>query len=257
MVTIVVPTVSPAILADRPSRVAAPRRRAPNAAIRAATQAYNRLQGLPPLAEDHYVRVDETVACAIADAYDRLPDVDRDDPAVAIAYDAFRSEIAAQWHFASNDLGFRFEAWVRPGQPYADSQQMTDDLRRNRRLFFFTGGEPHPYLGVVDPATGLTPNDQFRAVHDFFGHAAEGYGFGPRGEENAWLKHSQMFTAAAQRAMTTETRGQNAWVNFGRHNYDALGRPLRIPPAGRPYAKQKVALLPLADCDWHRVLSAS
>lgn len=33
-------------------------------------------------------------------------------------------------------------------------------------------------------------NDKFRAIHDLFGHAGEGYGFGPRGEENTWIKHS-------------------------------------------------------------------
>lgn len=83
---------------------------------------------------------------------------------------------------------------------------------------------------------------------------AEGYGFGPRGEENAWLTHSQMFSPVAQKAMTTETRGQSAWVNFGGHNYDADGRHRHTPLANRPYATQKAALLPDACCDWQRVL---
>ena len=44
--------------------------------------------------------------------------------------------------------------------------------------------------------------------------------------------------------MTTETRGQNSWVNFGSQNYDEQGKPKNIPPAQRPFAVQKVALLP-------------
>jgi hypothetical protein len=44
--------------------------------------------------------------------------------------------------------------------------------------------------------------------------------------------------------MTTETRGQNSWVNFGRHNYDAEGNDLHIPATEKPYATQKVDLLP-------------
>ena len=53
-----------------------------------------------------------------------------------------------------------------------------------------------------------------------------------------------MFSPEARKAMTTETRGQNSWVNFGRHNYDAAGNYKNIPAAKRPYAQQKVALLP-------------
>jgi len=112
------------------------------------------------------------------------------------------------------------------------------------RLFFYQGGDRHPLLGDTNSVTGLSTNDKFRAIHDLFGHAAEGYGFGPRGEENAWLKHSQMFSREAQKALTTETRGQNSWVNFDRHNYDSAGNHLKRPLADRPYAIQKVALLP-------------
>jgi len=51
------------------------------------------------------------------------------------------------------------------------------------RLYFFQGGDPHPLLGKVDPATGLSLNDKFRAIHDLFGHAAEGYGLAPAGKK--------------------------------------------------------------------------
>ena len=34
-----------------------------------------------------------------------------------------------------------------------------------------------------------------------------------------------------QKALTTETRGQNAWFNFGKHNYDQEGKRLPLTPS--------------------------
>jgi hypothetical protein len=59
-------------------------------------------------------------------------------------------------------------------------------------------------------------NDMFRAVHDAFGHAATGRGFGRHGEEGAFLAHSSMYPAEAVPALVSELRGQNAFLNrFG------------------------------------------
>ena len=146
--------------------------------------------------------------------------------------------------------GVTFTPWTKEGQPYQNSAEMVEDIRKNKHMFFYTGGDPNPFMAARDPETGLTTNDMFRAVHDYFGHAAGGYGFGPRGEENAWMSHSQMLTPQARRALTTETRGQNSWVNFGRHNYDAEGNHKNIPPQDRPFATQKTALLP----EWYALL---
>lgn len=44
--------------------------------------------------------------------------------------------------------------------------------------------------------------------------------------------------------MTTETRGQNSFVNFGRQNYNSDGSLKNIPAKDKPFAEQKVALLP-------------
>ena len=60
----------------------------------------------------------------------------------------------------------------------------------------------------------LLINDVFRAIHDFYGHAELGNSFGPKGEENAWNIHARMYSPEARKAMTTETRGQNSFVNF-------------------------------------------
>jgi hypothetical protein len=213
-----------------------------NSEAHAVANTYNETRGLPPVTHG-YVAVDDARAGAIADAYDAMPDDDRDNPQVRDAYAALAREVSDQWdHVVAS--GMRFTPWTQPGQPYKDSKEMAADVKQHKHMYFFTGGEPHPLLGAHDPVTGLSINDKFRAIHDYFGHAAGGYGFGPRGEENAWLSHSQMLTPAARRALTTETRGQNSWVNFGAQNYHPDGTPKHIPPAERPFARQKVALLP-------------
>jgi len=106
----------------------------------------------------------------------------------------------------------------------------------------------HPL--AEDAGNGLTYNDKLRAVHDLFGHATNENQFGPAGEERAWREYRQMFSPEAVPALTTETRGQNSWVNFGAHLRDAegnipgKGEPGAIHPADRPFAEQKAGLLP-------------
>lgn len=229
--------------AAAPSPAKTSQRPQPTPQVQREADDYNRARGLRPRQPGHYVDVDQPRAGRIADAYDALPEDDSQNPEVARAYMALASEIRLQWDHAIAN-GMRFEPWTEDGQPYQTSIEMVEDVRTNRRLYFYTGGNPHPFLDARDPNTGHTLNDMFRAIHDYYGHAAGGYGFGPRGEENAWLAHSQMFTWEARKALTTETRGQNSWVNFGRQNYAPDGTYLNIPPAKRPYATQKVALLP-------------
>src|SRR6266853_2493009 len=219
--------------------------RNPNEFVRKAAQAYSEKYGFRKITEGLYVVVDVNRARRIADVYENLPIDDSGNPAVRKAYQPLAEEIEAQWNFAKAAMGITFEPWRYEGQPYAtNSAEMCSDVRNHHHLYFYQGGDPHPLLGRLDSATGLSLNGKFRAIHDLFGHAAEGYGFGPRGEENAWIKHSQMFSNDAQRAITTETRGHNCWVNFGRHNYDPTDHHTNRPLAKRPYAIQKAALLP-------------
>jgi mannitol/fructose-specific phosphotransferase system IIA component len=225
----------------------------PNPAVREGVRRYNERYKLAPPIEEHYAPVNETLARQIAAAYESLPVVD-DSAETREAYAKLAEEIQQQWDFATQELGITFLEWNQEGQPYASSREMVRDVRENKRLYFFTGGEPHPFLNQPDE-NGLTMNDKLRAIHDLFGHAAEDYQFGPRGEENAWIKHSQMFSPLAQRALTTETRGQNSWVNFGPQNYNEDGSKRNIPPAERPFAVQKAALLPENLGDWRAALS--
>src|SRR5229473_488164 len=91
---------------------------------------------------------------------------------------------------------------------------MRDDIKNNKRLKVFTGGNPLPVnhpLSEIDPQTGESYNTMFRAVHDLFGHSALDHDFSEKGEENAWNTHRQMMSPEAVSAMTTETRGQTSW----------------------------------------------
>ena len=64
----------------------------PNPHVRAGAQAYNRRVGLPPIVEDHDVKVGEPRARAIADAYEQLPTAS-DDPEMLRAYTALGNEV--------------------------------------------------------------------------------------------------------------------------------------------------------------------
>ena len=97
---------------------------------------------------------------------------------------------------------------------YASSNEMLKDVYGNKHLYVYQGGDRHDFLNAVNPQTGLNTNEMFRAVHDFNGHAIHGNQFGAKGEEIAWAGHSDMFSPLAKIAMTSETRGQNSFVNY-------------------------------------------
>ena len=196
----------------------------------------------------------------IADAYDKLKDNPKG-PKVIKAYNALIKETIGQYR-AMEKAGYKIEPFPNGADPYKNSAEMSKDILENKHLYYFpttkeslgaSASSSHPYL----KATGIkingkeTPfNDLFRAVHDFFGHSKVGNGFGAIGEENAWLQHSVMYSDDARRAMTTETRGQNSWVNFGKQLRDKNGKLIKkgeegyIAPPDREYAPQKTALLP-------------
>jgi len=211
---------------------------------------FNRLAGKPAVDAKPIPHSPE-VANRIAQAFEAMPH-NPTDSAVQKAYGAAKKDIDDQWNYAQDKMGIKFEPWTKEGQPYANSKEMTADVKNNKHLYFFQGGEipaDHP-LAAIDSKTGLSYNDKLRAVHDLFGHAAHDFQFGPKGEENAWNVHRQMFSPEAVPALTTETRGQNSWVNFGEHLRNAEGKiPAKgeqgfVPPAERPYAKNKAGLLP-------------
>lgn len=170
------------------------------------------------------------------------------DPAVKESYDALKRETLAQHdHAVAN--GVKFTPWTQPGQPYSSSADMIRDVTTNRHLWYFptkagfgTAGDDrfadHPLNAEVPGMPGTKYNDLFRAIHDYYAHAQHGHQFGPTGELRAWVEHARMFSPLARRALTTETHGQNSWVNFGPHE------PWRLKQTERPFADQKAGILP-------------
>ena len=212
----------------------------------------------------------------IADAYEAMED-NPNDPEVRRAYEAMAKETIDQYQDFL-DAGYVVE--INNEEPYANSADMIEDLRNNNRIKIFSteagfGDNPitpeqraeNPLLATTEftdiNGQPMLVNDLFRAVHDFFGHAELGNSFGPKGEENAWNVHSRMYSPLARRAMTTETRGQNSYVNFSGVNerVEALREEARkLREEGKldeaaeivnqiydeaKFADQKIGLLPI------------
>jgi hypothetical protein len=202
-----------------------------------------------------YQKVDPARAKRIADAYDNMVH-DPSNPEVKKAYDAMAKETMDQYQ-AIKDSGVKFE-FMDPSQPdpyHGNPRNMTEDVKKNNHMWVFptdagfgSGGmdvSNNPLLaqsGEVWNGKPATINDIFRGVHDYFGHVKEGVGFRADGEENAWRAHSSMYSDLARKAMTSETRGQNSWVNYGPH-----GETNKTAQQGETkYADQKTGILP----DW-------
>jgi hypothetical protein len=100
---------------------------------------------------------------------------------------------------------------------YHNSGEMLRDIHGHSNLTVYRGGDKHEFLHHTDK-TGLNENEKFRAVHDYYGHGIHGNQFGPKGEEVAWHSHKKMFSHGAGVAMTSETRGQNSYVNYTHAN---------------------------------------
>ena len=197
----------------------------------------------------------------IADSFDGLRH-DPNDPAARASYQELSTEVRQQYEFAEYCMGIHFEPWFGETEPYDSSCAMFADVHLHRHLYFLPtqshfGREQvftHNYmLNQTDVSVNgykLLINDMFRAIHDLFGHAMKGYGFSPIGEEKAWYEHLQFFSPLARPALTTETRGQNTWVNYGPHLRNAQGQlpekgePGWLPLSQRPFADQKIGLLP-------------
>ena len=96
------------------------------------------------------------------------------------------------------------------------------------------------YSGFYISGEPALINDLFRVIHDYFGHFMGQNGFRALGEENAYRYHCKMFSPLAVQALTTETRGQNCWLNYG--PYGNQNRTAK--QGGTIYADQKTGLLP-------------
>lgn len=225
----------------------------PVQAAKDAAIAYRKAKGITAPEPTEYAKVDVPRAKRIAKAFDEMKH-EPNDPTVKRAYHAMINETKAQWDEIKK-TGLKVE-FIKPGQadPYAKSPRMAiEDVRNNNHLWVFPTdsgfgsdnkfAKDNPMLEDAGETVGGHPlknNDVFRIVHDYFGHVQEANGFRADGEENAWRVHAAMYSPLARRAMTTETRGQNSWVNYG-----PKGEANRSASAGETtYADQKIGLLP-------------
>ena len=197
-------------------------------------------------------------ASRIAKEYDVLKD-DLDAPGVRDSYQALVDETLAQYR-ALKDAGVRFR-FMEKGQdgnfvdPYAESPALGyKELRDNGTLAIFPteGGfgtvneaqAAHPLQQPSGEMFGDKPalnNDLFRAVHDAFGHFAQGNAFfRAPGEDRAFQMHATMYSPKALGAATSELRGQNSWLNYG--PYGEANRTAK--GADTTFADQKTGIMP-------------
>lgn len=229
----------------------APTKLGPYDPLRHSAREYTERQGMEYSPPTSYKPIDEGNSTRLANAYDEMPH-DPSDPDVAEAYGALKSETAAQLQDLQN-RGYSFSFMDPEANPYPSPYDAIRDLRDNKRMQVYPtdagfGGDEafpnHPLLETIPDLTWdgkpVTYNDGFRAVHDAYGHAKEGFGFRAAGEDNAAFQHLPTFSPAAQRALLSETRGQNSLVNYGPN-----AEFNRTAGQGETiYAPQKAGLLP-------------
>lgn len=199
----------------------------------------------------------EASAMRTADDYAAMKH-EPNNPDVQKSYNSLNSQIDEQHKFLVERAGVKLEPWTGEGEPYpGGAKDMQADVTKNNHLWFLPTDKhivsdiPSDHPMVREIPGELLPNDKFRAVHDYMGHATdEKASFGPIGEQRAFNSHRDTLTPAAEGALASETKGQNSWVNFGEHLQNAegvvpkKGEPGFVSPQARPFANQKAGLLP-------------
>lgn len=222
---------------------------------------YARRNNISYQRQTEYVEVDEGRAKRIAEAYDKMKHTPSD-PRVKEAFENLINQTIAQYRVLE-EAGYKFYFFDETNDPYNGSPYgAMEELRNKKRMGSFATeagfGSGATELNVEDNPmlvdTGIKwgygstkgtkkrvlANDLFRAVHDAFGHGLEGAGFRARGEENAWQSHARLFTGSAIGAITSETRGQNSWLNYGK--FGEQNKTAKVE--GTVFADQKTGLMP-------------
>jgi hypothetical protein len=234
----------------------------PDPRLVAVAEQYARDNGIELRRQAEYAQVDPERAARIAEAYEAMPHAPQD-LRVKAAYKELIAQTLAQYR-ALEKAGYKF--WFinldKPdNQEYASSPwNAMRDIRANKVMGVFPTddgfgsgdfdpasnplledtGIKWPSGSLFGPRKRVLANDLFRAVHDAFGHGLEGSGFRAQGEENAWQAHVRLFTGSAVAAITSETRGQNSWLNYGPNGES--NRTAKVEDT--VFADQKTGLLP-------------
>lgn len=218
-----------------------------------AAAAYMQRAGMKYEPARKYAKVDRARAERIAAAFDSMKH-EPQNPVVKRAYEQMIRETLAQYEqIMATGLTVEFIDFAKTGDPYGNPRNAILDVVNNNHMWVFStkDGFGSSDLDVSDnPLLAETPfeisgqpalaNDIFRVVHDYFGHIKDGVGFRADGEENAWRSHAAMYSPLARMAMTSETRGQNSWLNFG--PYGEANRTAKTEDTH--FADQKIGLLP-------------
>jgi hypothetical protein len=221
---------------------------------------YAKDNNIPYTRQGEYVKIDPEFARSLAAAYEAMPHEPKNKK-VKEAFADLAKQVRQQYD-ALTDAGYRFTFFDSKSDPYGGNPwNAMRDLRANKRMAVYGTYDGYGTEGITGAAiennpmlqdTGLrwadqsgvrhpvTVNDLFRAVHDAFGHGLEGAGFRSRGEENAFQAHARLFTGPALGALTSETRGQNSWMNFG--PYGKTNKTAKLEDS--VFAKQKAGLMP-------------
>jgi hypothetical protein len=232
----------------------------PDPALVAVAEQYAKDNGINLKRQSEYVIADPERGKRIAKAYEEMIS-DPSNPKVKKAYKELIDQTKKQYE-ALVKAGYEFTFFDGNSDPYdGNPSSAMRDLRANKSMAVYGTYDGYGTEGVTDvdvknnpmlEDTGfqwkdqsgelrpVTANDLFRAVHDAFGHGLEGVGFRANGEENAWQSHVRLFTGDAIAAITSETRGQNSWLNFGPYGKD--NRTAKVQDT--IFAENKIGLLP-------------
>jgi hypothetical protein len=222
----------------------------PNPAAEQAAIQYSQSSGIPYTPVTSFMPADPQFGARVAREYELMPH-DPTNRRVQQSYGALADEIAGQ-----------YEAMLRAGikpefnqNPYPQSPYLgLMDMLETGRLQVYPTRAGFGMDDAFDSSQNLllaespfkisgqpaTFNDLFRAVHDFQGHAKVGAGFRGAGEEMAYLSHAGTMSPDALKALASETRGQNSWLNYG--PFGDANRTAGIDDT--IFAKQKSGLLP-------------
>jgi 8-oxo-dGTP pyrophosphatase MutT (NUDIX family) len=228
--------------------------------IKNIADSYAKLNNIK-LSHNYKVNLNPEHGKTIAQAYESMQHQPEHHETKA-AYNALIGETGKQFKHLINS-GLKISR-MQPGQenPYKSSKDMLHDLHVNNHLWYYPteqgfGSEGqsqnHPMLTQTEfkhDGTPLLANDVFRIVHDAFGHGLTNSQFGPKGEHMSYLAHKEMFSPLAQKALASETMGQNNWVNWS----EKAGEHNRKNPSKTIYAEQKAGLLPenILETEWHK-----
>lgn len=213
----------------------------------------------PQTIGQHQVKINPEHGKIIANAYENMPH-NPNHPQVKAAYNTLINETKQQYK-KMLDSGMKFTK-IKSGMdnPYPTSKHLHADVDKGHMWYYpteagFGHGEnqfkDHPMLQPTefkdDEGKPMLANDIFRQVHDSIHHKLRN-GFGPKGEHEAYLEHKKMYSPLAQKALASETMGQNSWVTAGpyaEHN--------KKNPSQTVFAEQKAGLLPedIINGKWH------